>query len=135
MHAIRLGSTMIFFKAWETSDCAFLIYTDLLHIQTFTHLQIGSSYKISIYRSHYRVSGIIIVPFPHFFLSLLLEQSLTALFLTKSKFSPLSSKFNIIIVFYFFLFPSLLRFLFCCLANFWGKKRFCCRLSSLFIAG
>lgn len=132
MHAIRLGSTMIFLKAWETSDCAFLIYTGL--IQTFTHLQIGSSYKISIHRSHYRVSGIIIVPFPHFFLILLLEQSLTALFLTKSKFSPLSSKFNIII-FYFFLFPSLLWFLFCCLANFWGKKRFCCRLSSLFIAG
>lgn len=83
---------MNFFKVWKISDCSVLISADLLHKQTLTHVQIGSSYKISTQKSHYSVSSILTtVPFLHLFSVCfpceLLEQYLTAVFLAKSKLS------------------------------------------------
>lgn len=83
---------MNFFKVWKISDCSILISADLLHKQTLTHVQIGSSYKISTQKSHYSVSSILTtVPFLHLFSVCfpceLLEQYLTAVFLAKSKLS------------------------------------------------
>lgn len=54
-------------EACKTFDPAILTYTDLLHIQTFTNLQIKSSYKISIHKSYSSITNALIIVLSYIF--------------------------------------------------------------------